>query len=114
MVFLPNEDDLEAQSRAIVEEVVSKEGLTLLGWRDVPVDPSVVGHIAKATMPRIAQVLIAGGPNLKGDELERELFIARRKMEQEAIVRLGDRASDFYICTLSSRVIVYKVTSCCS
>ncbi|CAD7701884.1 unnamed protein product [Ostreobium quekettii] len=108
MVFLPNDDDLEAESRAIVEEVVSKEGLTLLGWRDVPVDPSVVGRIAKATMPRIAQVLIAGGPNLKGDELERELFITRRKMEQEAIVRLGDRASDFYICTLSSRVIVYK------
>lgn len=109
MLFFPNDDDLEARSRAIVEDVLSREGLTLLGWRPVPVDDSVVGRLARVTMPRIHQVLVTGGNNLKGDELERELFIARRKMEQEALVKLGDRASDFYICTLSSRVIVYKV-----
>jgi glutamate synthase domain-containing protein 1 len=56
MVFMPNDDALEAQAKAITEEVVAAEGLTLLGWRQVPVSPEVVGRFAKATQPRIWQV----------------------------------------------------------
>jgi glutamate synthase (ferredoxin) len=56
MVFMPNDDALEAQAKAITEEVVAAEGLTLLGWRQVPVAPEVVGRFAKATQPRIWQV----------------------------------------------------------
>lgn len=110
MVFFPNDDGLEAEAEAIVSEICSQEGLKVLGWRDVPVDKSIVGRFATATMPRIKQVLIES-ENLTGDDLERELFLARKLMEKESRNRLGDRYSDFYICTLSSRVIVYKVST---
>lgn len=56
MVFLPDDDDAEATCRGVTEECLTAEGFELLGWRDVPVDPSVVGRFAKATEPRIAQV----------------------------------------------------------
>ncbi len=56
MVFLPNDDALEAQSIKIFNEVAEKEGLKVLGWRDVPVRKEVVGRLAKLTEPRIKQV----------------------------------------------------------
>lgn len=56
MLFLPNDDALEAQAKAIIDEVVAAEGLSVLGYRQVPVAPEVVGRFAKATQPRIWQV----------------------------------------------------------
>lgn len=56
MVFFPNDDALEAQSRALLEAVLAKEGLALVAYRPVPVAHEVVGRFAKATQPRIAQV----------------------------------------------------------
>lgn len=56
MLFLPNDDALEAQAKSIIDEVVSAEGLKVLGYRQVPVDHAVVGRFAKATQPRIWQV----------------------------------------------------------
>jgi hypothetical protein len=63
MLFLPNDDALEAQAKAIIDDVVASEGLKLLGYRQVPVDKAVVGRFAKETQPRIWQVrlLFAGG-----------------------------------------------------
>jgi hypothetical protein len=63
MIFLPNDDALEARSKAILEEVLAKEGLELLGYRAVPVRHEVVGRFAKATQPRFAQVR---GPRRRG------------------------------------------------
>lgn len=111
MLFLPNDDKLEAQSKAIFEEVAKKEGLTIVGWRSVPVKHEVVGRFAKETQPRIAQVLVQGKPGQVGDELEREMFILRKLVEKEKAKALpADVAPDFYICTLSNRTIVYKVS----
>jgi glutamate synthase (ferredoxin) len=56
MLFLPNDDALEAQAKSIIDEVVSAEGLKVLGYRQVPVDHAVVGSFAKATQPCIWQV----------------------------------------------------------
>lgn len=57
MLFLPNDDELAAQAKQIVEDVIASEGrCTIAGWRDVPVDHSIVGRMAKATEPRIVQV----------------------------------------------------------
>ena len=63
MLFLPNDDALEAQSKHILESTLAQEGLKLLGYRQVPVKPEVVGRFAKATQPRILQV---GGDPLGG------------------------------------------------
>ena len=57
----------------------------MVAWRDVPVDVKAVGPIALKTMPRIRQVFIESGAGLAGDELERALFIVRKRMEQEKV-----------------------------
>ena len=107
MVFFPNDDKLEAQSKAILEEVLAKEGLQLIGYRAVPVKHEVVGRFAKATQPRFAQVIVGGGKDA-GDALERKLFIVRKEVEAAARRALGEAAADFYLCSLSGRTIVYK------
>lgn len=112
MLFMPNDDALEAQARSLLEESVSAEGLTLLGYRQVPVDHAVVGRFARDTQPRIAQVFVQGKPGQTGDELERQLFLVRKRLEQAKAAAMGDAAQDFYVCTLSNRTIVYKVRVC--
>jgi glutamate synthase (ferredoxin) len=108
MMFIPNDDALEAKCKEIFEAVAKAENFKVVGWRDVPVDTSVVGPIATKTMPRIRQVFIESNAGLKGDELERELFIVRKLMEKEKAAALGEDHWDFYACSLSNRTIVYK------
>ncbi|KAL4447262.1 hypothetical protein ABPG77_007295 [Micractinium sp. CCAP 211/92] len=108
MLFIPNDDALEAKCKEIFEAVAKAENFKVVAWRDVPVDVSVVGPIALKTMPRIRQVFIESNSGLTGDELERELFIVRKLMEKEKAATLGEDHWDFYACTLSNRTIVYK------
>eukprot|EP00884_Botryococcus_braunii_P009765 jgi/Botrbrau1/18790/Bobra.0386s0105.1 len=119
MVFLPNDDKLEAASRQIVEDVVAAEGrCRVVGWRKVPVDHEIVGRLARMTEPRIWQVVISHNEGVTGAELERELFLLRKLMENEKARRIsaeptsaptsGPSAADFYICSLSNKTIVYK------
>ena len=112
MLFLPNDDAAEAEAKAILEGVVAAEGrCRVVGWRKVPVDSSIVGRLARATEPRAWQVVlepVAGAGTLKGDELERELFLLRKLVEKAAKAKGGALAADFYVCTLSCRTITYK------
>jgi glutamate synthase (ferredoxin) len=109
MLFLPNDDALEGECRALFEEVARAEGLTVVGWRPVPVDNAVVGRLARATQPRISQAIVQGKPGRTGDDLERDLFLARKALERAKTARLpSGAAADFYACSLSSRTIVYK------
>jgi hypothetical protein len=108
MVFLPQDAAQAAKSKEILEASIVAEGLTVLGWRDVPVDKAVVGRMAKATEPGIQQVLVNGAT---GDELERKLYVARKTAEGAAAAAdaaMPGIAENFYVCTLSSRTIVYK------
>lgn len=108
-MFMPNDDSLEKQCRAIVDKVAMAEGFTVLAWRDVPINVEVVGPVAKGTMPRFRQLFIKSNKGLSGDELERELFIFRKLIEKEkTAANMGDAGTDFYACTLSNRTIVYK------
>ena len=110
MVFLPQDTKQAAKSIEILNAAIEAEGLAVLGWRDVPVDASVVGRMAKDTEPVIKQVLVGGG-GATDDELERKLFIARKTAEKTAAgedAKMPGIAENFYVCTLSSRVIVYK------
>lgn len=110
MIFMPNNDQLEAQCKEIVAEVCKKEGVTLVAWRKVPVDQTVVGRFAKVTEPRIWQLVVEGKQGQLGDELERELFVLRKLIEKEKNAKLpAEFAPDFYVCTLSNRTITYKV-----
>jgi glutamate synthase (ferredoxin) len=101
MVFLPRNTQEAAEGKAYVEQVVTESNLTVLGWREVPVNPDVLGTQAKENQPKIEQIIVKCPDNLTGDELDRKLYIARSKVGK----KLSD---DFYICSFSCRTIVYK------
>jgi glutamate synthase (NADPH/NADH) large chain len=109
-IFLPR-TDLGAQdrARAIVETEVLRAGFFIYGWRQTPIDLSVVGSKADATRPEIEQVMLAAPSELAGPEdreaLERELYLCRRRIEG-AITAEG--VPGFYICSLSARSLIYK------
>ncbi|KAL4550629.1 hypothetical protein Ndes2526B_g08744 [Nannochloris sp. 'desiccata'] len=109
MVFIPNDDAVEKKCREIYENVAKAEGFKVLAWRDVPIDISIVGPVAKKTMPRFRQILIESTQGLTGDALERELFIVRKLVEKEKAAAFDvETAFDFFTCSLSNRTIVYK------
>ena len=108
MVFLPR-TDLGAQEacRTIVEAEIIEAGYTIYGWRQVPVDVSVIGLKAQATRPEIEQIMIAGPmPDaVDATEFEKNLYLVRRRIEKKVIAA---QIRDFYICSLSCQSIVYK------
>ncbi|QSJ17160.1 glutamate synthase large subunit [Nostoc sp. UHCC 0702] len=102
MMFLPQEKEVAQRVKQAVELVAAQEKLTVLGWRVVPVQPDLLGVQARENQPQIEQVFLAAEES--GDELERQLYITRRR-----IGKAGNSISEeFYICSLSSRTIVYK------
>lgn len=107
MVFLPLQETLRHQYETSLEAIIQAEGQQLLGWRDVPVDPSCLGKTAHDCRPHIRQVFIAG-VGLAPQEFEKKLFVIRKSAEK-ATARLAAQApEDFYVASLSSRTIVYK------
>ncbi|MBB4607842.1 glutamate synthase large subunit [Sphingomonas yabuuchiae] len=108
MVFMPR-TDLGAQEtcRTIVESVIIEAGYTIYGWRQVPVDVSVIGMKAQATRPEIEQIMIAGPmpDEVDAAEFEKNLYLIRRRIEKRVIAA---QISGFYICSLSCRSIIYK------
>jgi glutamate synthase (NADPH/NADH) large chain len=108
MLFLPKEPALRLQCEGIVERVVSESGHKTLGWRFVPIDSKSIGETARGTEPIIRQVFIKKVKDVDSDMFERELYLIRKRIENE-IERLVVRNKEyFYICSFSSRTIVYK------
>ncbi len=107
MIFLPTEKKAAQIAKTTFETVASEEKLTVLGWRTVPVKPEVLGIQAKENQPQIEQVFLLSNDK-SGDELERKFYITRRRIVKA--IRSLNQASltDFYICSLSSRTIIYK------
>ena len=105
MLFLNHEAAVKDDQQAQVEAVLAAQGLKALGWRQVPVDSSVLGEIALGNMPDIYQLFIGFADTTGGedDAHEAELFIARRLLEKALA-----GSPDFYICSFSTQVISYK------
>jgi glutamate synthase (ferredoxin) len=107
MAFLPPDPAKRKIVRQIVEEAIASENLQLLGWREVPVQPEILGIQARNNQPHIEQVLVTA--DLSGDELERHLYILRRRIGKDLKAKADLKWSeDLYICSFSSRTIVYK------
>ena len=106
MVFLPAEAGKRDQAKAFCDEEAQALGLRSLGWRSVPVDPSVLGPLARGTAPVIEQWLLAA--DCDGDALEALLFRLRRRCGDRARSVWGAVPSDLYFASLSSRTVVYK------
>ncbi|MCR4814737.1 MAG: glutamate synthase large subunit [Lachnospiraceae bacterium] len=99
--FFPNEEFKKRRAKAMFETIVRKAGLTVLGWREVETDPSVLGNRALECMPSLCQVFIKRPESAKTDlDFDRMLYVIRREFEQGA--------DSTYIPSLSCRTIVYK------
>src|SRR6059036_3145826 len=107
--FLPREHDALGRATAIIEEVLCREGVPVLGWRDVPVDLEVLGAGARASCPTIRQAVIAAPDGGRHDDTtwERSLYLARRTIERR-IADAGPGLEPFFVCSLSCRTLVYK------
>ena len=109
MVFLPQESASRMACQEEIERAVRAEGQVLLGWRDVPVDNSVLGESVKEVEPVIRQIFIGRGTDvLVTDALERKLYIIRKR-SGHAIQRLRlKHGKEFYVPSFSARTLVYK------
>jgi glutamate synthase (ferredoxin) len=107
MVFLPADPARQVEARSLCDEEAARLGLRSLGWREVPVNPAVLGTLARQTAPLIYQWLLTA--ESEGDALEALLFRLRRRCGDRArAVWEGGATSDLYFASLSSRTVVYK------
>ncbi len=124
--FLPQDSDTAMRAAEAVERILHEEGLVVLGWRDVPIDESILGSASLMTMPTFRQIFVSGPAGadrdepLTGVELDRPVFIARKRIEHEISVPAGpdevneamggaSEAHDgVYFPSISARTIVYK------
>ena len=112
MVFLPPDPVARIACEAAILQGVAEEELVFLGWRNVPISPDAIGTLAREIMPVIRQYFVQAPEGMPGDALERKLYLARK--EAERLVRelaaegSGPGCDEFYICSCSSRTIIYK------
>lgn len=105
MLFLPDEQAKSIQK--ICQWVIEEQGFHLITWRNVPVDESVLGVQAKANQPLIKQCIV-NSSTLRDNNLERQLYIIRKKIEKLVAQNNLNLSRQFYFCSFSSRLIVYK------
>ena len=111
MCFLPNDEIHQVICENALVEIILREGLKFLGWRDVPVDRSCLGESVKPIEPVIRQVLVGAGPEIRNqNHLEQKLFVARKQAQIQIIKRSPEvlESGGYYISSMSSRTITYK------
>jgi glutamate synthase domain-containing protein 2/glutamate synthase domain-containing protein 1/glutamate synthase domain-containing protein 3 len=109
MMFLPQDPILRKSVEKIIEKIVIDEDQRFLGWRDVPVDPSIPGKGARATQPFIRQCFIGANKRVESqDEFERKLYLIRRIIDQRIRAEKKLDRSKYYVPSFSSKVLVYK------
>ena len=101
MFFFPQDELMKNQAKKMFEVIIQKEGLEFLGWREVPIEPGILGHKALECMPCIMQAFVKRPEEVaRGLDFDRKLYVARRVFEQSN--------DDTYVVSFSSRTIVYK------
>ncbi len=105
MCFLPTDAADRARVVGMLGAALRRQGCTPDAWRDVPTDAAGVGPTARASQPHVAQLLVRRDAAEAGEAFERALYVARRQAEKAA---LAAGIGDFYVCSLSSRTVVYK------
>ena len=106
MMFLPVEPQQRLLCEGIVERIAREEGLSVLGWRDTPLNVDAIGRTARATQPYIEQVFLGSPAGITQDQFERKLYVTRRRCEAEVAASDMHQRDFFYISSLSSRTIV--------
>ena len=107
-VFLPRQEENRKICKKHFESVAEQLGQSIIGWRRVPVDNSMIGPTAKASEPVVEQVFVESAKGLSAEEFERKLFVIRKRATHDLHGKEHDPHRMFYICSLSTKVIVYK------
>ncbi len=108
-VFLPKRENQQRYCIEKLEGYFQKQGLVVLGWRELPVDDSVIGEVARQTLPSIRQVFV--GKSQEGEDdftFNRKLFAARKKAEHHIYNSKLSESSFFYLPSLSNKIIIFK------
>ena len=109
MVFLPKKENQRSYAVGVFEAEIKNQGLEVLGWRKVPVNPEVMGSIAAQTEPHIMQIFVGrGNSELSDSEFNIKLFIARKISEHTILNSKLSQASYFYLPSLSTHTLIYK------
>ena len=110
MLFFPHDDEIGVRdAKRVFEEGCAKCGVPLMFWREVPVDPHDLGSTAQACMPTILQAFLRRPEDVSaGQDFERKLYVCRRTIERAADANPALANKIFYVCSMSSRTIVYK------
>ena len=110
-VFLPVNESSRARCKQVVEQIITEQGQQFLGWRELPIDTdgADVGPTARQSQPHMEQLFIAAADGIGGDDFERQLYLIRKRSTHAL---RGDEKLEqskmFYICSLSTKVIIYK------
>src|SRR6476660_6919918 len=109
VLFMPRDPDWRQVIRDIYSQMIKREGMTLLGWREVPTDNSTLGDSVKPTEPVHLQVFVGRGKRIKSEtEFERRLYILRKSISHAIYTRKERRLSGYYPVSISCRTVVYK------
>jgi len=106
LVFLPRDVAEAKKCEEILVQIVNDEGVNLIGFRDVPRDNSVIGDIARGAEPNMKQILL--GADMPQEQLERKLYIIRKRAEKFVAASMLEEKSLFYLPSLSTRILIYK------
>ncbi len=96
MVFLPVESNARLRCEGILERIAREEELEVLGWRDTPVEADAIGRLARSSQPYIEQIFIGRAPGMTQDELERRLYIVRKRAEKEIAKHEDMKEQEFF------------------
>src|SRR5499427_7872119 len=108
-LFMPRDPDWRQVIRDIYSQMIKREGMTLLGWREVPTDNSTLGESVKPTEPVHLQVFVGRSKKIKSDaEFERRLYVLRKSISHAIYTRRERRLSGYYPVSISCRTVVYK------
>ncbi|NER10450.1 glutamate synthase large subunit [Muriicola jejuensis] len=108
-IFLPKKENQRAFCMSVFEEEIAKQGLRLLGWRDVPVNKGIPGRMASETEPYVKQIFVGKESEAQDTAtFDRKLFIARKISEHKIIESKLSESKFFYVPSLSTRIIIFK------
>ena len=109
MLFLPRQADAREACQKRIEDIITSEGQTILGWRTLPVNESTLGSVAKANRPHFCQIFIQKSDDCNSElAFERKMYVIRKRCESLTMNLPEEDSSYFYFASLSCRTIVYK------
>ncbi len=108
LVFLPPSLEDRNQIEAWTEHIIHEEGQKIIGWREVPHEPSKIGYVARSVMPAFKQLFIARGKNTPREDFDRKLYVIRKSLWKKVAASTLSQKNFYYFCSLNSHTLVYK------